>query len=80
MLRSSLETQAGSRFQIIGPLGEGGKELDNTAGDSIARFKHEFRAVADCHHPNLVRLHELIEQDGRWSIVMELVPGCDLTE
>jgi serine/threonine protein kinase len=56
------------------------KELDDTSADSIARFKHEFRALADCHHENLVGLRELIEQDGRWLIVMELVPGTDFLE
>jgi serine/threonine protein kinase len=53
------------------------KQLDDTSAESIARFKHEFRALADCHHENLVGLKELIEQDGRWLIVMELVPGMD---
>ena len=95
MLRSSLDVEAASRFQVLGPLGTGGfgavyeavdlrtqrrvalKELDNTSGDAIARFKHEFCALTDCHHPNLVGLHELIEQNGRWLIVMELVPGSD---
>ena len=54
------------------------KVLDNTSADSIARFKREFRALADCHHPNLVGLKELIEENGRWLIVMELVEGQDL--
>jgi serine/threonine protein kinase len=53
------------------------KQLDDTSPESIARFKHEFRALADCHHENLVGLKELIEQDGSWLIVMELVPGMD---
>ncbi|MET0341919.1 MAG: protein kinase, partial [Polyangiales bacterium] len=53
------------------------KELEHTSGEGISRFKHEFRALADCHHPNLVGLRELIEQGGRWKIVMELVPGTD---
>jgi serine/threonine protein kinase len=53
------------------------KELDDTSADSIARFKQEFRALTECHHENLVSVKELIEQDGRWLIVMELVPGVD---
>jgi serine/threonine protein kinase/predicted ATPase len=56
------------------------KELENTSAANIARFKQEFRALSGCHHPNLVALHELIEQNNRWLIVMELVPGSDLTE
>jgi serine/threonine protein kinase len=53
------------------------KQLDDTSAESIARFKHEFRALADCHHEHLVGLKELIEQNGSWLIVMELVPGMD---
>ena len=56
------------------------KLLGNTSGTSIARFKNEFRALADCHHPNLVGLKELIEHEGQWLIVMEFVPGCDLRD
>jgi serine/threonine protein kinase len=65
----ALDTRSGERVAV--------KELDDTSADSIARFKHEFRALADIHHPNLVGLKELIEQNGRWLIVMELVPGSD---
>jgi serine/threonine protein kinase len=65
----ALDTRSGQRVAV--------KELDDTSADSIARFKHEFRALQDCHHPNLVGLKELIEQNGRWLIVMELVPGMD---
>jgi serine/threonine protein kinase/predicted ATPase/tetratricopeptide (TPR) repeat protein len=53
------------------------KELADTSADSIARFKQEFRALTECHHENLVSVRELIEQEGRWLIVMELVPGVD---
>ena len=53
------------------------KELDDASASSIARFKQEFRALSDCHHPNLVSLKELIEDGERWYIVMELVPGSD---
>jgi serine/threonine protein kinase len=66
---AALDTRSGQRVAV--------KELDDKSADSIARFKNEFRALADCHHPNLVGLKELIEQDGRWLIVMELVPGID---
>jgi hypothetical protein len=44
----------------------------------LQRFKHEFRALQDLEHPNLVRLGELHEADGEWFITMELVPGTDL--
>jgi hypothetical protein len=49
-------------------------------GDAVGlmRFKHEFRALQDLEHPNLVRLGELHEADGEWFLTMELVPGTDL--
>jgi serine/threonine protein kinase len=40
-------------------------------------FKQEFRALSDLSHPHLVSLYELLFQDGRWFIVMELVDGTD---
>jgi tetratricopeptide (TPR) repeat protein len=53
------------------------KALTRFAPDALARFKTEFRALADLSHPNLVQLHELIEHEGTWLIVMELVHGED---
>jgi serine/threonine protein kinase len=44
----------------------------------LQRFKHEFRALTDLEHPNLVRLGELHEAEGEWFFTMELVPGTDL--
>jgi hypothetical protein len=50
-------------------------ELDATA---LLRFKHEFRALHDVEHPNLVRLHELHEDRGTWFFTMQLVDGVDV--
>ncbi|HSN98036.1 MAG TPA: serine/threonine-protein kinase, partial [Candidatus Nanopelagicales bacterium] len=41
------------------------------------RFKTEFRSLQDLHHPNLVSLGELHEQDGQLFLTMELVRGVD---
>src|SRR4029077_12468670 len=39
-------------------------------------FKQEFRTLAGVHHPNLVRLHELVAAEGeRVFFSMELVRG-----
>ncbi len=54
------------------------KELTNISPSTVLRFKQEFRALSGVHHPNLVSIRELIEQNGRWYIVMELVEGKDL--
>jgi serine/threonine protein kinase len=56
------------------------KQLEQAAPDALARFKHEFRALQEVHHPSLVRLDALFEHDGRWLIAMEHVPGRDLLE
>src|SRR5687768_1995742 len=54
------------------------KELRQINPASLARFKLEFRALQEVHHPNLVRLDHLFEDHGDWTIAMELVPGSDL--
>src|SRR5687767_14800921 len=74
-----------------GGMGSVYEALDRERGERIAvklvsegdatrlqRFKHEFRALQDLEHPNLVRLGELHEAEGEWFITMELVPGTDL--
>ncbi len=46
----------------------------------LQRLKNEFRVREGIHHPGLVRLGELHEDDGRWFFSMELVDGLDLFE
>jgi serine/threonine protein kinase len=53
------------------------KELHRVGGDAILHFKKEFRSLADVHHPNLVRMHELLGGEGAWAMVLEYVPGTD---
>lgn len=53
------------------------KTLLDVAPLALFRFKQEFRALADVAHPNLVRLHELICEDGRWYFTMAPIVGVD---
>ncbi|MDB4965015.1 MAG: Serine/threonine-protein kinase PknA [Myxococcales bacterium] len=54
------------------------KTLLRLSRGEIVRLKQEFRALADLHHINLVRLGELFEDEGRWFFTMELVDGVDV--
>ena len=53
---------------------------DHLAGDEAfrTRFLREARIAARLHHPNLVRVFDIDELDGRPCIVMELLPGGTL--
>jgi serine/threonine protein kinase len=49
--------------------------IDNT---SVLRLKREFRALADLHHPNLIKLYDLERDHEAWFITMEYLQGPDL--
>ncbi|MET0342185.1 MAG: protein kinase [Polyangiales bacterium] len=53
------------------------KVLTQVDPSSLYRFKAEFRALSGLSHPNLVQLHDLVTQTGRWMLSMELVDGPD---
>ncbi len=53
------------------------KILHSRRADWLRRIRHEFTALQDIAHPNLVNLGELLEDGGRWFFSMELVDGVD---
>jgi serine/threonine protein kinase len=56
------------------------KMLERASPDTLARFKREFRSLAELRHPNLASLYELVVVDEHWLLTMELIRGSDLLE
>ena len=56
------------------------KTLARADGETIARFKREFRALQSTVHPNLVGLRELGRHGDDWFFTMELIVGRHLLE
>ena len=45
----------------------------------ISRYKREARAAGALEHPNIVKLYEAEDVDGRYYLAMEMVEGMDLS-
>lgn len=43
--------------------------------DAVRRLRDEARLVARVHHRAVVKVEQLVDLEGSWAIVMELVPG-----
>jgi len=56
------------------------KTLRNASADHLLRLKREFRVMQEVQHPNLVALRELVCEDERWFLAMDLVDGVDFLE
>src|SRR5690242_4053647 len=57
------------------------KELHLAEGEpSLERALREARGLARIRHPNVVVVYDVVEQDGRPWIVMELIDGRSLAE
>jgi serine/threonine protein kinase/tetratricopeptide (TPR) repeat protein len=53
------------------------KTLPAVSGESLHRFKREFRVLSDVTHPNLVGLQTLENDGGQWFITLDLLDGSD---
>jgi hypothetical protein len=53
---------------------------DDEAGQQRERMLREARAVAQLRHPHVIVVHDVVVQDGRPYIVMELVVGSSLAD
>ena len=53
---------------------------DKARDDLIERTRREARLAARLNHPNVVTVFDVVEEDGRPWLVMELVPSRSLTE
>jgi len=49
----------------------------STAGD-VARFRAEAQSMARLRHPNIIRVHEIAEHEGRPFFRMEFIEGASL--
>src|SRR5260370_5463560 len=56
------------------------KMLERAVPDAVARFKREFRYLAELRHPNLASLYELLVLADKWALSMELIRGSELLE
>src|SRR5688572_8014987 len=56
------------------------KVLERISPDSVARFKREFRFLAELRHANLASMYELIVSGEQWLLSMELILGSELLE
>src|SRR5690349_963660 len=49
-------------------------------GDRVARFQREAKVLASLNHPNIAIIHGLEQAGDVHALVMELVPGEDLSQ
>ncbi|KAF4359735.1 hypothetical protein F8388_008297 [Cannabis sativa] len=74
------------KYEIGRTIGEGTFAkvklgVDSTTGEYVAlKVQREIRTMKILHHPNIVRIHEVIGTKTKIYIVMEYVPGGQLSD
>ncbi len=48
--------------------------------DIVERLRDEARLLAHVAHPGVVQVSDLVRLDGRWTVILEHVPGASLRE
>ncbi len=49
------------------------KMLHGSDPETILQLKHEFRALSEIVHPNLISMYELLGDERHWFFTMELI-------
>lgn len=84
------------RYRLVRRVGEGGAGVVYQAADTLLGrtvavkalherlavdlLRHEGRSLARLNHPNVVSVHDLVEDHGRWYLILEYVDGCHLDQ
>ncbi len=84
------------RYRLVRRVGEGGAGVVYQAADALLGrtvaikalhqrlavdlLRGEGRSLARLNHPNVVSVHDLVEDRGRWYLILEYVDGCHLDQ
>jgi serine/threonine protein kinase len=71
---SDLELEEDVALKVMRP------EAFAEATDGVAKLKQEVRLARRISHPNVIRVHDLVEADGLRCLSMEYIPGTTLLE
>src|SRR5262249_46451406 len=71
------DTQLGDRLVAVKELSVQGLTAQERA-EATEAFTREAVLLASLHHPSLPNIHDHFTADGRWYMVMDLIPGDTL--
>ena len=55
-------------------------ELIRSNSELVARFRREGEALRQLNHPNIVKMWDAVEEDGRFYLILEYIKGGNLQE